>query len=213
MQRIAFHGSGVPVDSFRYEFTSQGNDQYGSGFYFTTDVNEAAWYAGRGGGEPGGVVHVARLQFDRLLDADSTRGLHQREAMSIMRASPVLRDSLMAWDDVDTLGIDKVLRIAAPAYAFPDGDRPLVRTLFALANDFFPKTAHIEAFNRAIRHVLSFDGVCKQQEEGMHLVAWFPEQIEICDRVRLNDLDCEERLNQWQAQVAQQTLAQPRRRR
>lgn len=39
-----YHGTGTKIESFDPSFTGQGADQYGSGFYFTTDFRTALSY-------------------------------------------------------------------------------------------------------------------------------------------------------------------------
>ena len=39
-----YHGTGTRITSFDPSFTGQGNDQYGSGFYFTTERKLAEEY-------------------------------------------------------------------------------------------------------------------------------------------------------------------------
>lgn len=188
----AYHGSGNPITQFDYRFTGIGNDQIGSGFYFTDDMSEAVGYTtGTLNGEPkpGGTdnptVHVVRLSLRNPLPHSMTRDLTIQEARAIILHAPNLDDALMNWGDVERDGRTKVLNKAAPFYAPGPGDEPieLLRQLHPIGNDFFD--GETEAFNRAIEEVLGFDSViCAFEKSGhTHYVAFFPEQIEILERI------------------------------
>ena len=76
---LAYHGSPVNIDEFRYEFTNKGNDQLGSGFYFTTDKNEALGY--------GKNIHTVELTFKKLLDADKDKPKSNEHRLKISKAN------------------------------------------------------------------------------------------------------------------------------
>lgn len=217
---IAFHGSGVPIERFDYRFTNQGNDQNGSGFYFTSNPEDAIGYCtaaieGRPklGGDGSPTVHVARLHFDNLMDCEDDRALTMAATRLIMLASPVLDDVLWDFDDVGKVGRAAALNRAVPLYVTRKGDCPILKQLHKLANDFFPEPAHVEAFNRAVKRALRIDGIVEACPDRTHFVAFFPEQIEILARIPKSDLerDCS-LIEAFTTDAAPATTRRPRRR-
>lgn len=188
----AYHGSGCDIEAFDFAFTGIGNDQNGSGFYFTTSLDEAIAYCSNslnGLPKPGGVdsptVHQAQLSFTKLLDSQDESALTFENVVRIIRRSPRLDESLENWDEVTDSTRARVLAKAASAYTQPAGEGPLLKRLFALANDFFGNDTR--AFNEAVRDVLGIDGVVEHYEDKTHFVVFFPEQINISSRWTVNE--------------------------
>lgn len=166
---LVYHGSPVKIDEFKYEFTNKGNDQLGSGFYFTTDIDEAKGY--------GDNIHKVELTFQNPINADKKGKLSYSIVQNFILNSPNLEDALWNWGDVDHEGKDKVIRKATEAYVDYQKDT-IVNSLFAIANDFYPD--HVKEFNENIYKFLKFDGIFKHHENGRtHYVAFFPSQIKL----------------------------------
>lgn len=189
---IAYHGSGVSIDRFDYRFTNQGNDQNGSGFYFTTDLNEAAAYCHatignqpKLGGDENPTIHVVRLHFENPMDCRDDRAMTSKAVLQILAASPVLDDVITNFGDADFEGRNVVMSRAVSAYVTRKGDCPMIKQLHKLANDFFPSPEDVEVFNRAVFKATGIDAIFEQYDGKVHYVAFFPEQVEIIER--LND--------------------------
>lgn len=191
IQVIAYHGSGNPIHEFDYQFTGIGNDQIGSGFYFTTDFSEAIGYTSgtlNGEPKPGGTdnptVHQVKLTLNNTMPHDLKQNLTAQQARQIILAAPELDDALWNWGDLSREKRETIINKAAKTYAPMPGDEPieLLRQLHPLANDFFD--GHTEAFNRAVQATLGFDSISCSFEDGKtHFVAFYPEQIEIIEHV------------------------------
>ncbi|WP_455233249.1 ADP-ribosyltransferase-containing protein [Geopseudomonas aromaticivorans] len=197
----AYHGSGTKIDQFSYEFTGIGNDQNGSGFYFSTDINDAIGYCTgtlNGQPKPGGMetptVHHVRLHLENPLDCQTTGELTRAQARNFIERAPNLDDALSNWGDVDHEGREAVIRRAVSAYTpndSADGEPArLLRWLHSMANDFYPED--VEAFNRSVQAILGYDSVVERFEKNgkAHYVAFFPEQVEILEHIPLASL-CE----------------------
>lgn len=176
----AFHGSGTIITAFDYQFTDQGNDQLGSGWYFTTDKKEAEEYAIRSiddkpkiGGDDKPTLHAVTLTFQNLLRADAMGAISAAQAERIIRASPDLNNCLENWGDVPYEGEKKIISQAANSYARKNIE--LLKLFNHLSTDFF--RGHVEQFNHAIRTEFGYDGVISKLDDRTHYVAWFPEQI------------------------------------
>lgn len=169
----AYHGSGCVIEAFNYDFTEQGNDELGSGFYFSSSEVDAEMYALQSGKVP--TMHVVDLHIKSPMRNDCEGKLSLREIKTILMASPVLDEQLEDFGDICYFGRDKILAKAISSYS---GDGELLRTFNCMANDFFP--GEIAALNKAIHDVTGYDGVIREFDNGItHYVAWFPEQITI----------------------------------
>lgn len=183
--RVFFHGAGCDFDRFDYAFTNQGNDEMGSGFYFTTDRTEAMRYTAaqlngmpKPGGEKTPTVHEVFLNIRNPLPREKEGSISRAKADAMLRASPVLTDALSDWGDIEHEGFERVFAEAVPAYVLRN--HLIIKALFEIANDFYPGSEHIRAFNSQAQKVLGFDAVTDAflvNGKKMHVAAWFPEQI------------------------------------
>lgn len=219
IELVAFHGSGVAIDRFDYRFTNQGNDQNGSGFYFTTDIEEAiryctALYQGQPklGGDNDPTVHVARLTFKNILDCKDDRALSAAAVKKIILASPVLDDALTNFGDVEYEGKAVVLNEAVQMYVSRKGDTQVIKQFHKLANDFFPDAEHTEAFNRAVFKATGIDAVKEEYGNRTHYVAFFSEQVEILAHVPRAELSGspQDNLAQIEEKISKHSARRPK---
>ena len=186
---VVYHGTGniENIDSFDPKLTGQGNDQLGSGFYFTTAPEAASSYADAvtspttnlGGDTSAGVlpVYLAIKNPIELKGADSTIDnveLTIADAIQILGHSKQAKD-IESTPIVDFIDIGEAKTVeqwmideVAESY---EGF-----SLISLENDFF--AGESENFRSGVREALGYDGVVKRFDNGEeHYVAWFPEQI------------------------------------
>ncbi len=186
--KIVYHGTGADIQEFKYEFTNKGNDQIGSGFYFTDHKDTAAGYATtrgtsdepKAGGEQANVMpcYLSIKKPIHILDGEAKEApLSEQQVRRVIEKSPVLMDVLMNFGDVQFEGRARVIQTATESYVYA----PLLQQLNMLANDFYPK--HVKEFNEAILKTAGYDGVVADmkgsawQEDQNFYVAWFPSQI------------------------------------
>lgn len=183
---VVYHGTGTEIAAFDPSLTGQGNDQYGSGFYFTTSMEQAKHYETAtlpgsdqpklgGSAKPNTVAaYLAIANPIRMSpDQETFRDVEvtpDQSASIIAKAPDILdadRSPLVDW--VDNNGrpfTQRHIREVAQSYD----------NLLTLENDFFRGAA--TAFREAVHEVTGFDGVEKTFSDGSkHYVAWFPEQI------------------------------------
>lgn len=204
----AYHGTGnlEDFDRFKPELTGLGNDQFSSGFYFTTDPIEASGYATHitpnapegarklGGDSSPGIVAVylsiknpIRIDQHGHTLRDATFDVTQVQAERIIRKCPTLfnvdESPLTNWEDIQLEGIsDRLIREVAGYYCGPK--------LIELENDFFRHEGGATEFRHVLRDVLGHDGVIVEYDDNKwHVVAWFPEQIRFAWTVPAHDLD------------------------
>lgn len=187
---VVYHGTGnlSGMTEFRPEFTGLGNDQVGSGFYFTNRPETASNYTIRrldidtvklGGEEAPGVV-AAYLSLQNPIVVGVQQNLTDvlsitaKQARAIIAKAPDLRDPEMSpianWHDTSRGVTQAMINDVADQYA---GDRS---SIYALENDFF--TGHATEFRHALSEATGHDGVMQEYASGeRHFVAWFSEQI------------------------------------
>lgn len=178
---VVYHGTGTKIDKFDYEFTELGQQQLGSGFYFTTDYHVAHGYTThrseidkeKPGGENSPNVLRVFLNIKKPLDAQKKGIIPKSKIKSIIEASPILSEKLEDWGDVEWEGKGVVLARAIDSHAMHQ--EIILQTLHKLSNDFY--RGHIREFNNVVHRVLGYDGVQGKLDGETHWVAWFPEQI------------------------------------
>lgn len=184
---IVYHGTGTNIEEFLPEFTGQGNDQYGSGFYFTTDRETAEGYTTRtlndqskpgGTDNPNVIPAYLNIRNPLVVEARETPNLYQIEvpasqAAKIIGKMPGIMDpenSILGdfFDDYWESGPKRsMINRLAREYDW---------TLGTLATDIFRD--HPAEYRQAVRDVLGYDGVQVNFPSGeKHFIAWFPNQI------------------------------------
>lgn len=173
---IFYHGSPCWIDAFETAYQGLGNDEAGSGFYFTNAYEDAEYYSRKGGdGIPGEWIDfpniiAAYVNIRKPIDMGrDDYSLSAKHAEAIMRRSPILEEALENWGPEDD---PRRMQRAVEAYSFKDGN--LVKHLWGLANDFFPDAD--ADFLKALHEVTGYDGVVRKGKSTV-VVAFFPEQI------------------------------------
>jgi hypothetical protein len=186
--RRAYHGSPVSIASFDYGFTEKGKHQFlGSGFYFSTSLEDALSYASDdaenilGGMDINPTLHTVSITLKNPLPSKFEGEITHAQVCELINLAPKesREDGLWAWGDIGNESIDRVVNRAAKAYA---GDQTILMGLHNISNDFFADEP--QAFNVAVQKVLGYDGVIHALDDGKnyHLLAWFPDQIQILAR-------------------------------
>ena len=201
---VLYHGTGnlegIVANGFDPALTGQGNDQYGSGFYFTSHKDRASGYCEAqltghdgapleklGGFHAPGVLPVyLRIARPIRVDGDG-ESLKDADILLILDAAPGLysADDSPLWNfedlndmpvrdgQFDKAALQPLLRRVSSEYAG--------RPLFYLEGDFYRDDS--TAFREVCMAVLSLDGVAKTMRpwrEGpveQHWIAWMPDQI------------------------------------
>lgn len=187
--KVVYHGTGADISSFEYEFVGKGNDQLGSGFYFTDHPDTASGYATsrlqsdipKPGGEQGNVmpVYLRIVKPIHIINGDAEEpSLTTAQIRRIMMMSPILDDVLTDFGDVEYEGKAKIINSAIENYKNYD----LKHQMFLLHNDFFRNNN--KKFLDAMHKVTGYDGIIAPIEDNSqitlnqtHYVAWFPNQI------------------------------------
>ena len=184
---VVYHGTGTTIEEFKPEFTGQGNDQYGSGFYFTTSRETAEHYTGAtlngqpklGGSDNPNVIPVfLNIRNPIVVNARETPNLYNFD-VSTAKAARIIEKMPNIMDEEESiLGdfIDEYWEAGPKKHMIQELARMYDWTLGTLETDIFRDFP--TEFREAVNKVLGYDGVQVNFEDGTkHYVAWFPNQI------------------------------------
>ena len=184
---IVYHGTGTSIEEFLPEFTGQGNDQYGSGFYFTTDRETAEGYTTRtlnDQSKPGGMDNpnvipaYLNIRNPLVVEARDTPNLYQIEVPASQAAKIIGKMPDIMDPETSILGdfFDDYWESGPKRSMINRLAREYDWTLGTLATDIFRD--HPTEYRQAVRDVLGYDGVQVNFPSGeKHFIAWFPNQI------------------------------------
>ncbi|MBQ3022666.1 MAG: hypothetical protein IJD91_05040, partial [Clostridia bacterium] len=184
---VVYHGTGTTIEEFLPEFTGRGNDQYGSGFYFTTDKSTADGYTTRTLNEqdkPGGMDNpnvipaYLNIRHPLVVDATKTSNLYSIDVSPVMASRIISRMPDIMDPENSVLGdyFDEYWERGPKNYMISQLAREYEWTLGSLATDIFRD--YPTEYRQAVRDVLGYDGVQINFKNGeKHFVAWFPNQI------------------------------------
>ena len=184
---IVYHGTGTSIEEFLPEFTGQGNDQYGSGFYFTTDRETAEGYTTRtlnNQSKPGGMDNpnvipaYLNIRNPLVVEARDTPNLYQIEVPASQAAKIIGKMPDIMDPETSILGdfFDDYWESGPKRSMINRLAREYDWTLGTLATDIFRD--HPTEFRQAVSDVLGYDGVQVNFPSGeKHFIAWFPNQI------------------------------------
>ena len=193
------HGTGNvgSLTSFDPAFAGNGEDQMGSGFYFT-DLERTAWgYTMRrnahddpkpgGEDDPGVVVAEVVLHNPIVVPAGTVWGdafeVTPEVAERIVLRTPDLLDRdygpLTDWEDVSGYSDDEMRALARSVVRRLGGT-----SLQLIENDWFKGAEASATFREAVRDVTGHDGVVADHGEETHYVAWFPDQVRVLEILR-----------------------------
>lgn len=203
-----YHGTGDTINRFNPDMTGHGNDQIGSGFYFTSSPEEAKIYetsllrdprTGEALSKPGGlgnpntvkaylsVKNPIHVKGSNLRDTDVV--LTQSQAAEIIKSAPEVmskEDSPLGdWfpEYWDVGPKEWMIKEVAKNYAGSN--------LLSLEGDWFRGDS--TRFREALNKVTGRDGVVMDFESTphrqarRHTVAWFPEQIKSAEPITRDD--------------------------
>lgn len=184
---IVYHGTGTNIEEFLPEFTGQGNDQYGSGFYFTTDRETAEGYTTRtlndqskpgGTDNPNVILAYLNIRNPLVVEARDTPNLYQIEVPASQAAKIIGKMPDIMDPETSILGdfFDDYWESGPKRSMINRLAREYDWTLGTLATDIFRD--HPTEFRQAVSDVLGYDGVQVNFPSGeKHFIAWFPNQI------------------------------------
>ena len=198
-----YHGTGTKITSFDPAYTSQGNDQYGSGFYFTTERKFAEAYTtlrntGRNGqereklgGEDYPNVVEAYVNIENPIYINN--GIEEGDLSNVLIPNEIVYDIVKVLpslyhgtnDDIEPNPLGDWVEDFWEANPQTDEEfQPLIKKM---VEEYFQKTdlrdldilfgKYGTELRKAVNKVMGYDGVIINFEDNQHIVAWFPEQI------------------------------------
>ena len=187
---VVYHGTGSDISEFKPAFIGSGNDQYGSGYYFTDKADIANYYTGKigevatdtRGNQVGGTnnpnIMPVFLDIKKPIVIDETNidfeqatNITLEQIKKIIEKSHKPKYALSDFGDISYDGYNKVLDDAARSY-IDTGD---LEVMNRLSLQFF--NGEEKAFNKIFQEVTGYDGVKIKLEGGTNFVALNPTQI------------------------------------
>lgn len=175
-----YHGTNADIEKFSHDYVGKGNDQFGSGFYFSNVPDVASGYAtGHDSGTPN--VLPVHLKVENPIDHADTKPLKRQHIEQLIKSSPDLEDSLTNYGDVDYEGMSKVLKRAVDAYT----ELPKFDAMVALHGDFYG--GETPRFLQNFTKITGHDGVVHESKPGEYIVNVFhPHQIKSVYNTKFN---------------------------
>ncbi|MEG0360621.1 MAG: hypothetical protein RR602_03245 [Longicatena sp.] len=200
---VAYHGSGTKIEAFDPFYTGKGSDQYGSGFYFTTEKDFASTYtkirntdvSGREmqklGGEDSPSIVKAYLNIENPIVINVSHLVQNLSGVlipnnlvyDIVKKLPTLYHTIDNENEPNPLS-DYSERFWDVKPKTQEEFEPLIKEM---TNKYFQNTdlKTLDIFfgkygtelRNAIHENLGYDGVIAKFKDNQHFVAWFPEQI------------------------------------
>lgn len=146
--REMYHGSEAYIKEFRGEYMGEGNDAYGSGYYFTTNKDEASGY--------GANVVSSFLNVKNPLPFRKEQKLTKRQIKQFLKAAPELEDTLWNFGDLSSRSMDSVLNDAVEIFNNIEYDS-LLKALNNISYDFYRGSE--QEFSDKVKEILGYDAV------------------------------------------------------
>lgn len=168
-----YHGTDKDFDSFSNDFIGNGNDSYGSGFYFTNRPDIASNYSSNKDNSENSHPNVMKvhLRAENPIDKDDDRPLQRSHIQKIITSAPNHRESLENHGDISYEGYNKVLKNAVDAYA----NIPKYNAMGALHNDFYG--SNVGAFLNNFKKITGHDSVIVNHDNHSIVNIFHPSQI------------------------------------
>jgi hypothetical protein len=177
-----YHGTPINFEHFSADYLGVGNDQLGSGFYFTDNIDTARGYAGKDVDAGEKQPSILRVELSINAPIPLEGGLSKPQIAELLKNSPQFDEAISNFGDVGWSGEEKVLAEAVDIYwQLAEGDT--LRALYSIANDFWQ--GHDAVFLQTAIDKTGYDGVIRKSYEETHAVAWVPEQITIVERLEI----------------------------
>lgn len=177
---IVYHGTPKNFDAFDENVKSTGVEQYGKGFYFTTNKELAKGYSSPKEGDKGNLIEAfISLKNPIIVNANEHQTLNgvlnlsKTKIMQLISKAPKIKDK-----EESPLGdfYPEYWETGPKTWMFEDLAKKYdSQHLYALANDFY--RGEDVAFQKNLAKVTGHDGVIVNFDEQSYVIPWSPEQI------------------------------------
>jgi hypothetical protein len=168
---VVYHGTGSSFEEFSLDFRSesQGNDQYGPGFYTTSSAGVAGHYVD--GKNPNIIPLYISIQQPM---SDETPAFEPAIVQKLITSSPNFEDAILNFGDPSFQGKAKVLRSAVNAYGnYEHG----IQQIMTIMGDFWYSISPLK-FLALVTKLTGYDGtVVDVGAAGKFYIAWQPYQL------------------------------------
>ena len=145
---IAYHGTNNSFEEFDYAYIGKGTDEYGPGFYFTSNYDEALRY---------GKVNKYELTIDKFI-IKNKKPL-KNEISKLIRWAPNYRDILTNFDEVEYVAFNKAIEMFTREEVYDKIDSYL-----SIWSDFYKKRGNsIDYVKNLVK--LKYDAYIIEEED------------------------------------------------
>lgn len=130
-------------------------------------------------------IHKVRLKLENPLNTSFIGGLTHAQAKAIIMKLPNLEEKMWDFYDLGSMTLEAALNDAAKMCS-QFHNTTLISRINALAYTFYGND-NIRELNQALKEVLGYDGVIHKEDKAYIAVAWFPEQIEVVQRIKVQE--------------------------
>lgn len=130
-------------------------------------------------------IHKVRLKLENPLDTSFIGGLTHAQAKAIIKMLPDVEEKMWDFYDLGSMTLEAALNDAAKMCS-QFHHTTLISRINALAYTFYGND-NIRELNHALKEVLGYDGVIHKEDKAYIAVAWFPEQIEVVQRIKVQE--------------------------
>lgn len=166
-----YHGTAADISQFSFDHVGKGNDQYGSGFYFTDSPSVAGGYTDHKGEHQSPNVLKVHLRLENPIFPNDKKPLRRDHIKKLIMLAPDHKESLMNYGDVDYEGYNKVLNMAVDSYT----QIPKFHAMNSMNNDFYRD--HEGQFLKNFKQVTKHDGVITTEGSSTIVNIFHPNQI------------------------------------
>lgn len=206
MNYLGYHGTKTNIEHFSVDYQGRGNDQYGSGFYFTTNKDVARGYA---------LEPIKDMYTGKTL-------VNENDAPTLITANICMKNPFivdgMKYSNlsgiIPTFGqIKKIIKDLPSLYTeennilgdyfeeYWDNPNNKEYLINRLASEYYADTDlkqldilfadYPDALHKSILKNMGYDGIIVEFEDTTHIIPWFSEQIEIIEKEDILSLEDE----------------------
>lgn len=171
---VMYHGTASDIQKFDTAYAGKGNDQYGSGFYFSDNPEIANSYV-HGNTD---ISHNAApnvipvyLSLKKPIYTSDTKPLSKDHIRRLIKSAPDHMDTLSNYGDVDYEGYNSVLNSAVNAHI----DIPKFHAMNHIHNDFY--NGNTQEFLKNFKKITGHDGAIEDTLDHKIVVVFDPNDI------------------------------------
>lgn len=204
MNYLGYHGTKTNIEQFSVEYQGRGSDQYGSGFYFTTNKDVARGYAL----EPTkdaytGKTIVNENDTPTLITAnicvENPFIISGEKYANLSGITPTFGQIKKIIKDLPSLYTEENNILGDYFEEYWENPNNKEQLINRLASEYYRNTDlkqldilfadYPDAFHKSILKNMGHDGIVVEFVDTTHIIPWFSEQIEIIEKENILSIE------------------------